>query len=416
MKTTPLKGTRDILPAEQRVRDYLQSQILQAYLAHGFERISTPQLEDIDNLTGSEGGENLALLFKVLKRGRKLEQALASGGGLSDIGLRYDLTLPLTRFYACNKEKLPNPFKVIQIDKVFRAEQPQQGRMREFFQCDIDMLGVAGYDAEIELIHTTAQALLGIGFKDFTININDKRILNALIASAGFASESAPVVCISLDKLDKIGAEGVTAELLEKGFEAACTEKLLKALQGAGDSRDSLRPLLSDPAPLDELADIMDSCLALSGGRYKLRFDLTLVRGQGYYTGTVFEISVPGYPGSVGGGGRYDGMVEKFIGERVPAVGFSIGFERIAAILLGEGFAVPAEKPRVAVLYPKGEVPAAMRRADALRAEGCHAALYAMPKKMGAFLGRLEAQGFKGFVSLDRDEDAVRWFAPGGAE
>ena len=218
MKTQPLKGMRDLLPREQALRDYIQGQILATYRAAGFQRISTPILEDMENLDKSDGGDNLNLIFKVLKRGDKLTAALNSGDPkeLSDMGLRYDLTLPLSRFYAANKDKLPHPFKVIQTDRVFRAERPQKGRLREFVQCDIDILGDASPNAEVELIDVTTRALLNIGFTGFTVNINDRRILRAMLEKMGFAADQLDSVCISFDKMDKIGADGVKAELTEK--------------------------------------------------------------------------------------------------------------------------------------------------------------------------------------------------------
>ena len=218
MKTQALKGMRDLLPAEQTLRDYIQGKILETYRASGFERISTPMLEDMENLDKSDGGDNLNLIFKVLKRGDKLTAALNSGDpkALSDMGLRYDLTLPLSRFYAANKDKLPHPFKVIQTDRVFRAERPQKGRLREFVQCDIDILGDESPNAEVELIDVTTRALLGIGFTGFTVNINDRRILRGMLESMGFAADTLDSVCITFDKMDKIGAEGVKAELTEK--------------------------------------------------------------------------------------------------------------------------------------------------------------------------------------------------------
>ena len=238
MKINPLKGMKDYLPAEQRLRDYVQGRILETYRASGFERIATPLLEDMENLDKSEGGENLNLIFKVLKRGEKLDAALAAGSekALSDMGLRYDLTLPLSRYYAANRDKLPTPFKVIQTDRVFRAERPQKGRLREFVQCDIDIVGDASPNAEIELIDVTARALLAIGFADFTVNLNDRRLLRGMLEGMGFAPETLDSVCITFDKLDKVGPDGVAAELAEKGCPAPAVAALRAFLgQGAAD-------------------------------------------------------------------------------------------------------------------------------------------------------------------------------------
>ena len=235
MKTNALKGMKDILPQEQRMRDFVQSKILETYKSSGFERISTPILEDSENLDKSDGGDNLNLIFKVLKRGEKLEAALAKQNptdkDLSDMGLRYDLTLPLTRFFSANRNELCFPFKVIQTDRVYRAERPQKGRLREFVQCDIDILGDSSVNAEVELIDVTANAMLSIGFKDFYININDRRILRNMLETMGFLPESIDSVCITFDKLDKIGADGVKAELQEKQFDKKAIDALVDFIQ-----------------------------------------------------------------------------------------------------------------------------------------------------------------------------------------
>ena len=249
MKTQPLKGMRDLLPHEQALRDYIQGQILATYRAAGFQRISTPILEDMENLDKSDGGDNLNLIFKVLKRGDKLEKALASGDEkqLSDMGLRYDLTLPLSRYYAANRNELPNPFKVIQTDRVYRAERPQKGRLREFVQCDIDILGDSSPNAEVELIDVTARALLSIGFTGFTVNINDRRILRAMLQKMGFAEDQLDSVCISFDKMDKIGADGVKKELTEKGFAESAVQALDEFLR-AGETGGCLQEMLDHGA------------------------------------------------------------------------------------------------------------------------------------------------------------------------
>ena len=248
MKTQALKGMRDLLPNEQTLRDYIQGKILETYRASGFERISTPMLEDMENLDKSDGGDNLNLIFKVMKRGDKLTSALGSGDPkqLSDMGLRYDLTLPLSRFYAANKDKLPHPFKVIQTDRVFRAERPQKGRLREFVQCDIDILGDESPNAEVELIDVTTRALLGIGFDGFTVNINDRRILRGMLESMGFSADTLDSVCITFDKMDKIGAEGVKNELTEKGFAAEAVTALDDFLRAGDFSLDTVAAKVDD--------------------------------------------------------------------------------------------------------------------------------------------------------------------------
>ena len=317
MKTAPLKGMRDTLPREMRIRDYVQGKILETYRASGFERISTPMLEDMENLDKSDGGDNLNLIFKVLKRGEKLEKALASGNekDLSDMGLRYDLTLPLTRFYAANREKLPVPFKVIQTDRVFRAERPQKGRLREFVQCDIDILGDASPNAEIELIDTTARALMNIGFEGFTVRVNDRRLLRGMLKNFGFPEDSLDSVCVSFDKLDKIGAEGVAAELREKELPETAVAALADFLAKDTPSLDAVASLCGDDALASALRRVIGTVTKLAGGRYAIEYAPSLVRGQGYYTGMVFEVAAQGFAGAVAGGGRYDHLVGKFIGQ-----------------------------------------------------------------------------------------------------
>ena len=404
MKINPLKGMKDYLPQEQRLRDYVQGKILSVYRAGGFERISTPMLEDMENLDKSEGGDNLNLIFKVLKRGDKLSAALENGGDLADMGLRYDLTLPLSRYYAANKDKLPSPFKVIQTDRVFRAERPQKGRMREFVQCDIDVLGDESCNAEIELIDTTARALLAIGFNDFTVNINDRRLLRGMLTSMGFLPETLDSVCISFDKLDKIGVEGVCNELTEKECPASAVKALEDFLNANEFTLEKVASLCDDAALGENLKKVIDTVTAISGGSYKIEYSPSLVRGQGYYTGMVFEVTCAAFKGAVGGGGRYDNMIGKFIGQQVPAVGFSIGFERICDILMDQGFQVPEEKGKMALLYRKeDDFGAVMLKAAALR-ENYTVSILPQAKKLGKQLGTLEAQGFS-FVSFaDNDE------------
>lgn len=405
MKITPVKGTADYLPSEVLVRDYLQSTILETYRSCGFERITTPIIEDIENLDKSEGGENLNLIFKIMKRGEKLDEAIASGDPkeLSDMGLRYDLTLPLTRYYANNRAKLPSPFKVIQIDKVYRAERPQKGRMREFMQCDIDIIGSDSYTAEVELIGTTAKALHNIGFENFYIRVNDRRLLKAIIMSAGFLEADCDSVCISLDKLDKIEAAGVSEELKAKGFDEAKVDKLMASIGKQPFTLDDAASICGDIDCLANLKKIIDLSASASGGKYGVVYDMTLVRGQGYYTGTVFEISSPDFRGAIGGGGRYDNLIGKFLGESIPAVGFSIGFERIAGILLDKNYKIPGRKPRMALVYTEETFPAALTHADELRCE-YDVALFEAPKKLGKLFARLEESGYAGCVIEGKDE------------
>ena len=406
MKITPVKGTSDYLPNEVLIRDYLQNSILETYRSCGFERISTPIIEDIENLDKSDGGENLNLIFKIMKRGEKLEEALSSSDvnekEIADMGLRYDLTLPLTRYYSNNRAKLQNPFKVIQIDRVYRAERPQKGRMREFYQCDIDIIGSDSWTSEVELITTTAKALHNIGFTRFGIRINDRRLLKAIIMGAGFAEEDCDSVCISLDKLDKIGFDGVKAELIEKEFDNTKVEKLISSVSVEPFTLDDAEKLCCKLDSIDNLRRIMDAANSLADG-FEVTYDMTLVRGQGYYTGTVFEISSPDFKGAIGGGGRYDNLIGKFLGESIPAVGFSIGFERLCAILLEQNYKIPTQKKKFAVIYNDDNFIDALKYADTLRGE-YDVALYQSVKKLGKLFSKLEESGFSGCRVMSQDE------------
>ncbi len=406
MKIQPLKGMRDLLPREQALRDHIQSEILATYRAAGFQRISTPLLEDMENLDKSDGGDNLNLIFKVLKRGDKLEAALAGGDEkqLCDMGLRYDLTLPLSRYYAANRDKLPAPFKVIQTDRVYRAERPQKGRLREFVQCDIDILGDSSPNAEVELIDVTARALLRIGFTGFTVNINDRRILRGMLAAMGFAADALDSVCISFDKLDKIGADGVRDELLEKAFPAEAVRALDAFLRQGDFSLDAVTARCGDAALADELRYVLRQSEAVAAGRYAVAYCPSLVRGQGYYTGMVFEVTCPQFAGAVAGGGRYDNMVGKFLGQQVPAVGFSIGFERVCGILLEQNRPIAGARPRLALLYrPEDDFPAVLARAEVLRAAS-DVTVLPLAKKAGRQYAALQAAGYDAAAFMDRDE------------
>lgn len=408
MKINALKGMRDILPAEQRIRDYVQQNILETYRASGFERISTPVLEDSENLDKSDGGDNLNLVFKVLKRGEKLDDALSAGengalsaAALSDMGLRYDLTLPLSRFFAANRNSLQVPFKVIQTDRVYRAERPQKGRLREFVQCDIDILGDASCNAEVELIDVTARAMLNIGFSDFVITVNDRRILRNMLANMGFAPDSLDSVCITFDKLDKIGASGVETELKEKHLPEQAVSSLVGFISSGEEiTLDAVASRCSDSSVADDLRYIISTVQSVSGGAYRIAYAPNLVRGQGYYTGVVFEIASPAFSGAVGGGGRYDNMIGKFIGQDVPAVGFSIGFERICGILVEQGFKIPCEKEKCALLYgDETPFPQVLEYARSLRSEYTVSVLK-RAKKPGPQFAMLEQHGYTKFARI----------------
>ena len=411
MKITSVKGTNDYLPNEVEIRDYLQERILSVYKENGFEHIITPAIEDIENLDKSDGGENLNLIFKIMKRGDKLDKALASGvtaaneNELADMGLRYDLTLPLSRYYANNKDKLTLPMKCIQIDRVYRAERPQKGRLREFIQCDIDIIGSESTDSEIELILTTTKALDAIGLKNYKVKLNDRRLLRAVLQSFGFAENDLDSVCITFDKMDKIGLTGVVEELTEKGFAKDAVDNFEKFLSEGDFTLESLKSRLEDKTPAESLEHIIDTVNELTGNAFELVFDLSLVRGQGYYTGTVFEVESIDFKGAVAGGGRYDHLIGKFLNEDIPAVGFSIGFERIFGILMNNGISIEQRADKIAVVYEDGQLKDSVKAADALRAQGKIASLYIKPKKLGKFLNKLEERGYDGFLNVGVSEE-----------
>lgn len=357
----PVNGMKDILPSEMEIRDYVINVIQETYAEFGFTRIETPCVENIANLSNKQGGENEKLIFKILKRGEKLNLETAKEEmDLVDGGLRYDLTVPLVRFYSNNSANLPAPFKALQIGPVWRADRPQRGRYRQFYQCDIDILGEPSNLAEIELILATTTTLGKLGFKGFEIRINERRILKAMAAYSGFEEKDYDSVFITLDKMDKIGLEGVEKELEESGFAKASIEKYLHLFRGMEEAKDSFLWLTEEikeylePEAAEGLGEIIDSVEAVKSADFKMVFDPTLVRGMSYYTGTIFEIAIPEFGGSCGGGGRYDKMVGKFTGKDVPACGFSIGFERIVLLLLESGYQIPGAKKKVAYLIEKG--------------------------------------------------------------
>lgn len=374
---------KEILPREMEIRDYVTNIIKETYRSFGFTPIETPCMENIANLQSNQGGENEKLIFKVLKRGEKLHVAEAqTEADIVDYGMRYDLTLPLSRFYANNANDLPSPFKALQIGNVWRADRPQRGRYRQFTQCDIDILGEPSNLAEIELILATTTTLGRIGFKNFEIRINERRILKAMASYAGFQDADTEEVFIILDKMDKIGLDGVTNELKEK-FAAESVDKyvaLFRELQGVSSVREGcaiLSDKLSgflDPAVATSLQEIETAVNEAKEAEFKLVFDPTLVRGMGYYTGTIFEIAIPEFGGSCGGGGRYDHMVGRFAGHDVPACGFSIGFERIILLLMEHDFQIPNRPTKIAYLveknYPAEKLVSVMQKASEERKKG----------------------------------------------
>ncbi len=411
----PVTGMKDILPEEMEIRDYVIGVIKETYGNFGFTSIETPCVENIANLNCKAGGENEKLIFKILKRGEKLRLAEAkSEEDLVDGGLRYDLTVPLVRYYSNHANELPAPFKALQIGNVWRADRPQRGRYRQFMQCDIDILGEPSNLAEIELILATTTTLGKLGFRNFQIRINDRQILKAMAAYSGFAEEDYDQIFIILDKMDKIGIEGVEAELLEAGYPGEGVSKymeLFKGIETADNAIAYLTDKIADVLPQgvkESFQEIIDSVEATKGDFFDLVFDPTLVRGMSYYTGTIFEIAMPEFGGSCGGGGRYDKMVGKFIGNDVPACGFSIGFERIILLLMESGFKVPKAGKKVAYLMEKGlpaeRVSAVMKEAQEQRALGNQILVARMNKNKKFQKEQLTSQGYEEFKEFYKEE------------
>ena len=410
----PMTGMKDIMPDEMKVRNYVKRVIEETYRSYGFSQIETPVVENIQNLTSKQGGENEKLIFKILKRGEKLNLETAEAEmDLVDSGLRYDLTVPLVRYYSKNANELPTPFKALQMGNVFRADRPQRGRYRQFMQCDIDILGDATNLAEIELILATSSTLTKLGFKNFEIRINDRRILKAMAEYSGFNAEDFDQVFITLDKMDKIGLDGVKEVLVKDGFSDDAVEKYTSLFSEIENEKDPIA-YLSDKLG-DSFADdvkqwmdeIIDSVKNAKTDNYDIVFDPTLVRGMSYYTGTIFEIAIPEFGGSCGGGGRYDKMVGQFTGNDTPACGFSIGFERIILLMMEQGFEIPENEDKVCYLIEKGVEGKALsdiiEKANAERQNGKQILVARMNKNKRFQKEQLSEQGYTNFEEFYKE-------------
>ena len=410
----PVNGMKDILPAEMEIRDYVTNVIKDTYRSFGFTPIETPCMENIANLSNKQGGENEKLIFKVLKRGEKLDLEHAKEeADVVDFGMRYDLTVPLSRFYANHANELPSPFKALQIGSVWRADRPQRGRYRQFTQCDIDILGEPGNLAEIELITATTTTIGRLGFSNFEIRINERRILKAMAAYSGFGEEQFDNVFIILDKMDKIGRDGVAEELEQDGYPRECIDKylgLFALLEDRKDAADGVAFLAEtlgdylDSEVVKNMTEIAEAVNAAKTADFRLVFDPTLVRGMSYYTGTIFEIAMPEFGGACGGGGRYDKMIGSFTGNDVPACGFSIGFERIILLLMESGFQIPDRPKKTAYLVEKGCPPdklmEVMKQAGEARKNGQQVLVVHMNKNKKFQKEQLSADGYEEFVEF----------------
>ncbi len=413
----PVNGMKDIMPQEMEIRDYVTSVIKDTYRSYGFTPIDTPAMENIGNLSGKLGGENEKLIFKVMKRGEKLKiKEAETEEEVVDYGLRYDLTVPLCRFYANHANDLSKPFKALQIGSVWRADRPQRGRYRQFTQCDIDIIGDASNMAEIELILATTTTLGKLGFENFEIRINERRILKSMALKAGFTENSFDEVFIILDKMDKIGIDGVHDELVDKGFDEKVVNSyinLFTILEGKSDvtqAIDCLREELSDTLDEDVAKSMKEIALAVDNSKvakFDLVFDPTLVRGMSYYTGTIFEIAIPEFGGSCGGGGRYDEMIGRFTGGSVPACGFSIGFERIILLLLEQDFKIPTQSKKIAYLIdkklPYEKYVEVIKEANELRAKGENILVVKMNKNKKFQKEQLTQEGYEEFKEFFAD-------------
>ena len=414
LKKKPVTGMKDVMPAEMEIRDYLIGLIKDTYKTFGFQSMETPCVEHIENLCSKQGGDNEKLIFKILKRGEKLKLAEAKEeADLVDGGLRYDLTLPLSRYYANHSNELPAPFKALQMGSVWRADRPQRGRYRQFMQCDIDILGEPSNLAEIELILATTSLLGKLDFNNFTIRINDRRFLKAMAAYSGFEEKDYDSVFITLDKMDKIGLEGVAAEMKENGYAEESVEKYLQLfkeitgdVEGVRACKEKLQGFLPEDAA-DSLEMIITSVESAKEADFRMLFDPTLVRGMSYYTGPIFEISMDEFGGSVGGGGRYDEMIGKFTGNNTSACGFSIGFERIVMLLLERNYEIPTKNGKKAYLIeknmPADKMLTILKQAQEERNAGTQINISIMKKNKKFQKDQMTAEGYTEFVEFFKD-------------
>lgn len=406
--TNPVRGTVDYLPSEMDIRSYAEQIILKTYKQNGFLQIKTPILESLNLLTSGDSGDNQKLMFKTVKRGDKLDLAKPNltENDIVEEGLRYDLTVPLVRFFINNREKLPVPFKAIQIDEAFRAERPQRGRIRQFTQCDIDILGDATPMAEIELLYAYMCSYKALGFKKLTFKVNDRRALNEIIVNAGFALEKVQEICVSLDKFDKIGFDGVCKELIDNGFDNEKSILLIekfKALKAIDDNNKKFEMLSSfgvSEEVVSSLSTIIKTASAFQFDGYKVEYDACVIRGQGYYTGTVLEVFDDDFGRAIGGGGRYDKMIEKFAGVSIPAVGASIGLYSVVMLMNERGYKVPSQKLAL-VFDKKADYSEVLKAKVELMSKGYEVSAFAFPKNFNNFADKIKQNGYDKIVKMN---------------
>ncbi len=388
---SPIRGTNDYMPKEAKVREIVRQKILSCYQNNGYNLITTPILENLELLNMSDGGDNLKLMFKTVKRGDKLDLTKENlcEADITEEGLRYDLTVPLARFYANNREKLPTPFKSIQIDYSFRAERPQRGRDRQFIQCDIDVFGDPTINAELELLKTLIETYSSLGFHDLTLKINNRQILSQLVLFAGFNPEEVNTICVTLDKLDKIAVTGVVMELIEKGFNTEKINKLVEEINDVAENGiDAVVKYGVEQNIVDDMNYLINNLNTITGNKFNIRFDISIVRGQGYYTGPVFEFYTEGFSGAIGGGGRYDKMVEKMVGVNVPAVGFGFGFEPVTMLIRERGITFDS-KSNLALLYDETDNIVEVFKVKEELMKNYNVSLFKRPKNMKNFYDKI---------------------------
>lgn len=405
--TNPVRGTVDYLPAEMETRAFAEQIILKTYKENGFLQIKTPILESLNLLTSGDSGDNQKLMFKTVKRGDKLDlnKPNLTENDIVEEGLRYDLTVPLVRFYINNRDKLPTPFKAIQIDEAFRAERPQRGRIRQFTQCDIDILGDGTPMAEIELLYAYMCSYKALGFNKLTFKINDRRALNELIVGAGFELEKVTDICISLDKFDKIGFDGVVNELIQNGYDdkkvSSLIEKFkkLKSIDNNTQKLELLKTFGVTEDVINSLSQIINAVSSFNFAGYKIEYDVCVIRGQGYYTGTVIEVFDDDFGRAIGGGGRYDKMIEKFAGVSIPAVGVSIGLYSVVMLLNERGFKAPSQK--LALVYDKNSsFNDVLKTKIEFMNKGFAVSAFAFPKNFNNFADKIKQNGYTKLVKM----------------
>jgi histidyl-tRNA synthetase len=416
LSSKPVKGMRDIVPSDMRLRNYVLSTIVNTYEKFGFSTIETPCIEGIELLTGGHGGENEKLIFKILKRGKKLNLESFNEGELCDLALRYDLTVPLSRFYANNRHNLPNPFKSIQIGSVWRAENPQKGRYRQFTQCDIDIIGIDNINAEIELIVATSQALLNLEFSNFTVRISDRGLLKELVNYCQFPEIQHDKVFITLDKLDKIGIIGVQKELEENNFDKQSINEFISIIQKKDILYSNIHEIYTllpsvSTEVIDNLEKVINTVKSLSNNGYKIVFDISLVRGMGYYTGQIFEIEIPDYKSSIAGGGRYNRMIGKMLknNENIPACGFSIGFERVVSIIESRNLKSYDNKKYLLLFYESDDdIVDIMKNVQQFQDQSFNVLLLEKPKNLSKVLNSYQTEGYSHFAIYNKRDMVVR--------